>query len=346
MSPIVLIGGGKGTVQVIRAFKPLCWMGVRLWDLLRIICNMSDDGGSTGRILQDRGGSPWGDIRNVLVSLAPDGLRLADLFDHRFEELPAHVMRRMLSFGPKKLDLTDESVGNFMLKGLEEITGGPEPAIREASRMLDIRGMVLPCCLERLKLMGRDQDDHLIQGQSRISHDEMRKSRISQLWLEVHHETEGGFPVANQAAVKAIEQAALIVIGPGALHASLLAAMIVPDIIKALAASPAFKVYFLNTAIKLKETEGFGPEDHVRAILHYVYGITLNLVVVNNRAVELPSGKSLLTWGEDTICGIPVLAADLIDESDIEGGSYYLHDSEKISPLLFRKILPGILKER
>lgn len=343
-SPIVLIGGGKGTAQMIQAFKTISWKGTRLWDWLRAICNMSDDGGSTGRIIQDRGGSPWGDIRNVLVALAPDGLRLAELFDHRYEELPNYITNRMLRFSRKKLDLTDESAGNFMLRALEEMTGGPEPAIREASRMLDIRGMVLPCSLDPLELRARDTDGKLIVGQSNISYDELRKSKICELWLEVCGAPGGGFPIANQAAIQAIEQAGLIIIGPGALHASVLAAMIVPGIIKALAQSPAFKVYFLNTAIKLDETKGFGPEDHVRAILQYVYGIKLDLVVVNNGQVQVPTKRNgeeveLLTWDQDTICGIPVLQADLIDDSDIQGGSYFLHDSNKI-----RAIVPEILE--
>lgn len=342
---IVIIGGGKGTVQVIRALKPIVWLGIRLWDRIRVICNMSDNGGSTGRIIQDRGGSPWGDIRNVLVALAPDGLRLAELFDHRFEQLPAHKARHFLEEArPRKLDLTDESVGNFMLKGLEEITGGPEPAIREASRMLDIRGMVLPCSLDPLELRARDAEGKLIVGQSAISHDKLRKSRIKELWLEVRGAQGGGFPLANQAAVEAIEQADLILIGPGALHASVLAAMVVPGIIMALAKSTAFKVYLLNTAVKLAETKGFGAEDHVKAILHYVHGIKLDLVVVNNRQLQFPpkpNGEKveLLTWDEAAICGIPVLAADLIDESDLASGSYYLHDPDKI-----RAILPEILK--
>lgn len=343
MGNIVIIGGGKGTVQLIQAFKAICWMGVRLWDFIRVICNMSDDGGSSGRIIQDRGGSPWGDIRNILVALAPDGLRLAELFDHRFEELPTQKGRQAQRFleeaRPMKLDLTDESVGNFILKGLEEIFGGPEPAIREASRMLDIRGMVLPCSLTPLELRARDGDGKLISGQSAISHDQLRKSKIRELWLEVRGAPSGGFPIANPAVLEAIAQADLILIGPGALHASVLAAMVVPGIIKALADSPVFKVYFLNTAVKLAETKGFGPEDHVNAILHYVHDIKLDLVVVNNRHSDVPEEVELLHWDEPTICGIPVLAADLIDESDLNHESYYLHYPDKI-----RAILPEILE--
>lgn len=340
MGTIVIIGGGKGTVQLIRAFKPMCWRGVRLWDRLRIICNMSDNGGSSGRIIQDRGGSPWGDINKVLVALAPDGLRLAELLGHRFEELPTQKARRFLEEArPKKLDLTDESVGNFMLKGLEEILGGPEPAIREASRMLDIRGMVLPCSLDPLELRARDEEGNLIVGQSAISHDKLRKAKIKELWLEVRGAPGGGFPIANQAVLEAIGQADLILIGPGALHASVLAAMVVPDIIKALADCPVFKVYFLNTAVKLAETKGFGPEDHVNAILHYVHGVKLDRVVVNNRHPDVPEEVELLHWDEPTTCGIPVLHADLIDESDLAHESYYLHDPVKI-----RAILPEILE--
>ena len=236
-----------------------------------------------------------------------------------------------------------EVVGNLILTALDEIEDDFDEAIRSAARLLDTRGAVYPCSRERLTLRAYLRGGGYLEGQSRVSHDETRKSQIERVMLlgtskvpEYEYDTN---PDANSYAVRAIEEADTIFIGPGALHASILASVIVPQIARALSSSRARKVYWLNTGIRWEETRGFGPEDHVRAVLGHVQGIKIDLVVVNNRYPVVPPEVELLRWDEDLICGIPVLSADLIDDSDVEGESFYLHDSEKI-----RAILPQILQ--
>ncbi len=342
-SKIALIGGGKGTVNMIKAMKHMIWNDHPIWDLLRVIVNVSDDGGSTGRIAQDQDVSPSGDIRRVLAALAPDGLKMAELVEYRFKENQSQIIDRLLGYD-RKLRLSGEAVGSIILAAFEQKEGSFERAIQDMSQVLQIRGSVYPCCLERLNLVARLEDGQQIFGQTKISHDTTHKSRIREVRVECHGDTESsGIPVANPVAVNAINNARIIMIGPGALHASILAAIVVPDIAKALVQSPAYKVFMMNTAIRWKETHGFGPEDHVQAILDHIHGLRLDLVVLNSKQVAVPGGEEgveLLTWDEPLICNdIPVLHADLIDESDIAAGSFYLHDSGKI-----RAILPEILK--
>jgi len=247
---------------------------------------------------------------------------------------------------------SEEVVGNLILAALDEIEKDFDEAIRSAARLLDTRGAVYPCSRERLMLRAYLKDGDYLEGQSRVSHDKTRKSRIERVMLlgpskvpEYDYDTN---PDANPYAVREIEESDTIFIGPGALHASILASAALRQIAKALVTSSARKIYWLNTAIRWLETRGFGPEEHVRAILdhvqftdeqNHVQGIKLDLVVVNSRFPEVPEGVELLRWDQDTICGIPVLAADLIDESDLARGSYYLHDREKI-----RAILPKVLE--
>lgn len=337
---IVLIGGGKGTVNMIRAIKLLRWANRLIWDMICVVFNVTDNGGSTGRIAQDQDVSPSGDPRRILAALAPEGLRMAELVEFRFKDNQREMTDRLLGVD-RKLDLSGEAVGSIMLAALEQMLGDCEKAIQFMSRMLEIRGSAYPCSLERLNLVARLENGEQVFGQTNISHDATHKSKIRDVRVECYGDTESsGMPLANPAAIHAINNARMIIIGPGALHASILAAMVVPGIRAALAASQAYKVYFMNTAIRWRETHGFGLEDHVRAILKHIPGMALDLVVINNKIVDSPGGEDgveLLTWDDETICGIPVLNADLIAEAN--GESYYLHDPNKI-----RAIMPTILE--
>lgn len=333
-------------MQVIRALRYLFdGQGRRLWEGIRAVISMSDDGGSTGRIADDQDVSPWGDIRRVLLALSPEDTVAADLFGFRFDDQPDRKDDRrnhsLIGFGKRTVDLSGEAVGNIIMAAIEKDTGDPEEAIRRAARLLGTRGVVYPCSLDRLVLVAELQNGCRIRGQSNISHSSTVKGNIRRVWLEFPEEdgSKKGTPIANRHAVNSINDADLIIIPPGALHASILASMMVRGIPEALKASTAFKVFFLNTAIRWPETYGFGPEDHLRAVLNHIPGLKIDLVVVNNKVVEIPENTELLIWDQETLCGIPVLAADLIDESDTPEKSYFLHDSNKV-----RAILPEILQ--
>ncbi len=236
-----------------------------------------------------------------------------------------------------------EVVGNLILAALDEIEDDFDEAIRSAARLLETRGAVYPCSKVPLILRAYLKGGGYLEGQSQVSHNETRKSLIGWVMMlgpskvpEYDYDTN---PDANSYAVRAIDEANTIFIGPGALHASILASVAVPGIARHLAASRGRIVYWLNTAIRWEETRGFGPEDHVKAILGHAQGINIDLVVVNNRFPDVPKDVELLRWDHSKICGIPVLSANLIDETDLGEGSYFLHDSDKI-----RAILPKILK--
>lgn len=335
----VVFGGGKGCVQVIKALKYVRDLkGRRLWEGIRAVISMSDDGGSTGRIADDQDVSPWGDIRRVLLALSPEDTVAADLFNFRFDDQPDRREHHLIGFGKHKLDLSDEAVGNIIMAALEKDTGDPEEAIRRAARLLGTRGVVYPCSLDRLVLVAELENGSKIWGQSKISHSDTEKVKIARVWLEFPDEDKG-CPIANRHAVNSIGDADLIIIPPGALHASILASMMVPGIAAAVKESSAYKVFFLNTAVRLPETHGFGPEDHIRAVLNHIQGLQIDLVVANNNSIGVPEAIELLTWDQDTMCDIPVMKADLIDDSDVAGGSYFLHNPDKI-----RAILPEILE--
>jgi uncharacterized cofD-like protein len=264
---IVAIGGGTGLSTLLRGLK-------NHTSNLTAIVTVADDGGSSGRLRRALGVLPPGDFRNCIAALADDEALTTQLFQYRFggeEGLGGH------------------SFGNLFITAMAEVTGSFERALVESSRVLAIRGQVLPSTLSNVALVGElaveGESVSRVEGESRIP---LAPGAIQRVYLQP--EVVPAYP----AAIKALLEADLIVLGPGSLYTSLLPNLLVPDLAAAIASSRAVKVYVSNTATQPGETDRYSVLDHVQAIERHTQRGLFPIVLANNiqRGELLPK----LTW--------------------------------------------------
>lgn len=247
---IVAIGGGTGLSSLLRGLK-------HHTELLTAIVTVADDGGSSGRLRSELGLPAPGDLRNCLVALAPEERVLTELFAYRFEG---------------DSGLGGHSFGNLFLAALAGVAGDLHRAARLSSRVLAIRGRVLPATLADLTLVAQMEDGTEVRGESAIS---KAPSAIQQLWCEP------SAPTALPEAVRAIEEAELVVLGPGSLYTSLVPHLLIPELAEALRRSKAPKVYVCNVMTQPGETDGFSAADHVAVLERYGGPGLVQAVLVN-----------------------------------------------------------------
>jgi len=278
---------------------------------LTSVVSMADDGGSTGRLRDQYGVLPPGDIRRALVALSNTSKTLRDLFNYRF----------------KGGDLKEHSFGNIFLSALEKITGSFGESVDVASKILNIKGQVLPVTLSRITLCAELANNSVIRGETNI---DIRKKNpevpIKKVWLE---------PAAsiNPRAKKAILGADMIVIGPGDLFTSLIPNFLVRGMSAVLKKSSAKKVYVCNLMTKMGETQGFKAPDFVVSIEKYLGKGVLGHVIFNNKKPsneilkKYSSEKSFFIEPPDAFTSsnnTKYICADLLD-----GGRFVRHNPRK-----------------
>src|SRR5512133_510071 len=214
---IVTIGGGTGLSTLLRGIKEYTTN-------VTAIVTVADDGGSSGRLRRELGVLPPGDFRNCIAALADAEPLMTKLFQYRFSEGSG---------------LDGHSFGNLFIVAMSGVTGNFEQAIRESSRVLAVRGQILPSTLENVTLCAELEDADLVQGESKISES---SQPIKRVYLEPEH------PAAYPEAMRAILDADMIVVGPGSLYTSILPNLLVKDLLGAIKASRALKVYVCNIA--------------------------------------------------------------------------------------------------
>jgi uncharacterized cofD-like protein len=296
---VVAIGGGHGLA---RALAALCLAGVEP----TAVVSVADDGGSSGRLRQQLGILPPGDLRMALLALARDR-RLADVLAHRF------------GAG----DLEGHALGNLLLVALAERGGGGfVGALAEAGRLLDCAGRVLPAAIEPVRLHGRVGGTD-VAGQVRIA---TATAPVERVWLEPDT------PAACDEAVEAIGEAELIVLGPGSLFTSVLAVLAVPAVAKAVSDAPCPVVYLANARTQVGETSGLDLDAHVHALLAHLPGLRLDAVVAHDGpAADLP-GEPLAAELR-TQHGMALVRADLLDRGD-DGRPSWGHDPVRLAAVL------------
>lgn len=245
---IVAIGGGTGLASVLRGLKPLDCE-------ITAIVTVADDGGSSGRLRKDMGILPPGDIRNCLLALAQAEPDMASLFNHRFQ----------------KGELNGHNFGNLFLAAMTEMTGDFQVAVRTMSRILAVRGTVLPATLCDVSLRAVMEDGTEVAGEYNIP---LARKSIRRLHMEPED------PPALDEAVKRIEEADGIIIGPGSLYTSVIPNLLVPGIKAAIAGSPAPRMYVCNVMTQPGETDTFSAVDHVLALEAHA-GRLFSYVLVN-----------------------------------------------------------------
>ncbi|MDP8923800.1 MAG: YvcK family protein [Chloroflexota bacterium] len=259
---IVVIGGGTGLSTMLRGLKHHS-------SNITAIVTVADDGGSSGRLRRELGVLPPGDFRNCIVALADAEPLMSKLFQYRFSQGSG---------------LDGHSFGNLFIVAMSGITGNFEEAIREASRVLAVRGQILPSTLENVTLCAELSDDEHVRGESKISE---ATQPIRRVYLQPER------PAAFPEAVRAILEADLVVVGPGSLYTSILPNLLVDGIAKALAATEALRVYVCNVATQPGETDGFRVSDHWRALLSHVRGDAIDVVLANSNV----AGDINPVWG-------------------------------------------------
>ena len=305
---VVTIGGGTGMSILLRGLKEYT-------DNLTAVVTVADDGGSSGRLREDLGVIPPGDVRNCIAALADAEPLMTNLFQYRFPEGAG-------------AGLEGHSFGNLFIVAMSEVTGGMEEAIRETSRVLAVRGQILPSTLEDVRLVGRTKDGTTIRGESAIT---AAATEIASVGLEPQH------PTAYPDAVNAIRNADLIVVGPGSLYTSVLPNVLVPDIRLALQESHAMTMYVSNVATQHGETDHYSVQDHIKAIESHVGGAPFDFIVANSNTGErLPrrwnSEPVQIDRASDSGVGSDgghIIAADVIDLKN-----RYRHDPQKLADVI------------
>jgi uncharacterized cofD-like protein len=302
---IVVIGGGTGSYNVLR--------GLKTYDVdLTAVVSMMDSGGSTGRLRDEFGFLPAGDLRRCLVALASDDGLLRTLFEYRFN---------------KGIGLNGHSFGNLFLTVLRDLTGSDAAAIREAAKILHVQGTVLPVTITNCQLGAILENGQVVVGETNISspkHDP--NLRIKRLFIVPHASL-------FKEAEKAILEADKIVIGPGDLYSSLLPNIIVRGVKTALRRSKARKIYVCNIMTKKGETPGYGAPDFVRELERYLGRGIIGTVLCNDRKPPAPLLRRYAAEGSDFV--EPDTRDKRVRTADVLGGKDLArHDPEKLAKVL------------
>ncbi|MBN1429786.1 MAG: YvcK family protein [Anaerolineae bacterium] len=287
---IVAVGGGTGMPTLLRSLK-------QITSNLTAIVTVADDGGSSGKLRRELGVLPPGDFRNNLAALARDEGLMVQLFQYRFGEG----------------GLEGHSFGNLFITALSSVTGSFEQALIESSRVLAIRGQVLPSTLSDVTLMADLREEHS-NGTRRVAGESIipkTSGTIERVFLRPDD------PPAYPEAVRAILSSDLIMLGPGSLYTSLLPNLLVQGIVNALRATRSPKVYVCNVATQRGETDGYTVGDHVRAIERHIGKQVIDYVLVNNYFPPLEDDANYayvrLGEGEEHSLGVTISKANLID---------------------------------
>ncbi len=307
---IVAIGGGTGLSTLLRGLK-------RATTNLTAVVTVSDDGGSSGRLQKELGILPPGDIRNCLVALADDEALVTDLFQYRFSEGEG---------------LSGHSFGNLFLAAMTGITGNFDKAVKESSRVLNIKGRVMPATLETVRLCATLADGTFVRGETNIS---KSAEPIARLTLE----PAGSQPLREVLA--AIADADAIVLGPGSLYTSILPNFLVDGIASAVASASAVKIYICNVMTQPGETDAFTASKHVRVLLEQTNQRVCDTVVINEepprKLLELYAEEGQIPVAPDRAAieamGMRVVGASVVSET-----STVRHDSNRLADVVLKLV--------
>lgn len=302
---VVVIGGGHGQAAALRGLKAFT-------SNLTAIVTVADDGGSSGRLRREIGILPPGDFRNCIAALANDESLVTRLFQYRFAN---------------GADLSGHSFGNLFITAMAGITGSFEAGLKESSQVLAVQGQVLPSTLEVVTLCA-DIAKHegtpvRVCGESGIP---AAQGQVLRVMLEPTS------PSAYPGAVQAILAADLIVIGPGSLYTSILPNLLVPEVVEALKAAKARKIYVCNIATQKGETDDYTAQAHFQALERHLGADIIDVVLVNTR---IPGGgvvpESVQWVNADMVSSdrLHVVGTDLCSET-LRGH----HDSRKLAQAL------------
>jgi uncharacterized cofD-like protein len=268
---VVVIGGGTGLSVMLRGLKK------KPMDITAIV-TVADDGGSSGRLRSEMGMPPPGDIRNVLIALADVEPLLSQILEYRFQSGNG---------------LAGHSLGNLILAAMKDITGDFVTAIQQLSRVLAVRGQVLPASNQAVVLHAEMEDGTIVTGESQIPNS---GKKIKRVFID---------PVDTpplDESIRAIREADAILIGPGSLYTSILPNLLVQGISEEIVRSPAMKIFVCNVMTQPGETDDYSVHDHLQAIVDHVHHPLFDVVMVNHSEIPLEVQRKYAEKGASPVC--------------------------------------------
>ncbi len=307
---IAAIGGGTGLPVLLRGLKAY---NVQTTALVTV----GDDGGSSGRLRGELGILPPGDVRNCLLALADAEPLMSEVFQHRFA----------------KGGLAGHTVGNLLIGGLSEVTGDFVQAIEAASRVLAVRGRVLPSTVADVALLAEFEDGRTVRGETAIV---AAGGRIRRLSLDPP-------AAALPQSVAALDAADVVVLGPGSLFTSVLPNLLLPEMREALRRCRALRVFVVNVMTQPGETDGFTAADHLAALQQYTGTPGVDVVLVNSRRIEQERLTAYRQQGAAPVVvdmerlagmGVHVLARDVVTREGL-----IRHDPDRLAAAILEEAL-------
>lgn len=291
---IVAIGGGTGLGVLLRGLKEYT-------NNITAVVTVADDGGSSGRLREELGLMPPGDIRQCLAALADSESLMQDVMEYRFS---------------RGQGLQGHSLGNLLIAAITDLNQGNfERGVNDLSEVLRVRGRILPSTLTDVRLAAQMTDGSIVRGESRIR---SAGKPINRVLIEPR------YVAANNEAVNELLAADMIVLGPGSVHTSVLPNLLVGDISTAVRASNAVKVYVCNVATEPGETDGYSLADHVTSLTSNIGPGLFQYTLVNNNTslgVQPGSGSRIVECDpavqvELLDTGVQAVMADVVDHND------------------------------
>jgi uncharacterized cofD-like protein len=323
---VVALGGGTGLSTLLRGLKEYVarrsdehpTVGRPISELTAVV-TVTDDGGSSGRLRRENRVLPPGDIRNCMVALSKDEALLGRLFQYRF-----HAGR----------GLVGHNFGNLFLAALTHVTGDFAEAIRVSSRVLAIRGRIFPSTLSNVHLVAKLTNGQTVHGETRIT---ASRTPIERVRLSAN--SVKAFP----AVIEAINEADLIILGPGSLYTSILPNLLIPEIAAAIARSEAPRVYIANLMTQPGETAKYSQADHLRAIRSHTAKSVLDWVVANRQAISPEVATRYRRKGaEQVLVDLPELQRlgyRVILDNLVEQHGVIRHNPRRLAKLLVEEFL-------
>ena len=316
---VVVIGGGTGTFVTLT--------GLKKYKLnISAVIAMTDSGGSTGKLRDQLGVLPSGDLRQALVALSESEQIWRDLFLYRFDSG----------------DLEGHNLGNIFISALEKITGSLEKSVDIATKILSVKGQVIPVTYQKADLCVRLVDNTFVVGETHIDEPTQfeNRAKIQKAFLQPRVKV-------NPSVITAFKSADLIVIGPGDLYTSIIPNFLVKGVKESFHKSKAKKVYVLNLTTKHGQTTDYRASDHIADLEKYIGKNVLNYVLLNTvkpskKALDWYSKKKESLVEDDiTDLGYKVVRQDLINFTEYKKSSsdrlirsLIRHDSTKLAKAL------------
>jgi len=254
MKKIVILGGGTGMATLLSGLKNF---PVEITSVVSVC----DDGQSTGRLREEFNMPAMGDIRKVLVSLSVTEPLVEELLNYRFNTTS---------------DLNGHTVGNLLLTATSNITGNLKDGIEVLSKILNLKGKVLPLTEDNVTLVGKMIDNEKIIGEHNIT---MSNKKIK----TVYYQDE---PKVCEEVLEEIEEADLIILSMGSLYTSIIPNLICREVIKKLDKSKKKIMYVCNMVTQPGETDNMKTSDHIKIINNYLGKHKIDVVIANNGKIS------------------------------------------------------------